>query len=96
MINGTGHTVDGAVLEVEIGPEEHLFDMLNCREASTTRVTRLATINAYLPREEVISIAKLRKRMDVNRNGDQLTVKVALPGGEKEWEVLAISYPAGA
>lgn len=91
VINGTGHTVDGAVLEVEIGPEEHLFDMLNCREASTTRDTRLATINAYLPREEVISIAKLRKRMDVNRNGDQLTVKVALPGGECDLVVADIA-----
>ncbi|MCC6445594.1 MAG: hypothetical protein IT210_19325 [Armatimonadetes bacterium] len=85
--NATGHTFEGPVPEIPLRPEEHLFDLLNLRECRL----RAGAVRIFLPRDEVVCLARLPKRLSAARSGDRLQAR--LKSGEG---LLAVCDPDGA
>ncbi len=79
VYNATGHTVDGPVLVVDLQPEEHVFSLLDGREARVTRDGERAQVSAYLQPDEVACLARLSRRMTLRQAGDMLQGSVDRP-----------------
>lgn len=83
LYNAAGHTFEGEVLAVELAGDQHLFDLLACREIGPiAREDGLAGIALYLERGDVASLIRLQKRLSVARQGNALRVSAELPQGE--------------
>jgi hypothetical protein len=83
--------VDGIALAVQLRPDQHLFDLLNCEEAgwATLPGKPETYVRAYIPRKDVACIAQLTRRLLVQRRGDELAVEARLPGEDCELLVAA-------
>lgn len=57
LYNATGHTVEGPVLEVELGPGQRLAELLSGEELARN-VTGKQRVRLYLPREGVACVAR--------------------------------------
>ncbi|MCD6360865.1 MAG: hypothetical protein J7M38_08355 [Armatimonadetes bacterium] len=82
LYNATGHTFEGVALAVRMTDDQHLFDLIDCREAEAEMRDGLAWVSVYLPRNEVACIARLQRRMTVTRAGEKLTVEITGLQGE--------------
>jgi hypothetical protein len=84
LYNAAGHTIDGPVLAPSLRPDEHVFDLLQCREAQTTSGPDGKLVHLDLERDGVACLACLRVRLSVQRSGDVLeaTVHDTVPGGQ--------------
>lgn len=74
LYNAAGHTVEGPMLSIEVGPDEHIFDLLNYRECELSSGNALRLL---IPRDEVAVIARLQRLMTVTRRGDSLEVRLS-------------------
>jgi hypothetical protein len=81
VYNATGHTFEGSVLAIALRSQEHLFDMLSCREAQVESVGGDRTVRLYLGRGDVACLAQLPRRLQVRRDGPSLVVDAKLPPG---------------
>ena len=102
VYNATGHTVDGPVLSVPLGANEHLFDLLNGEECLAQVAGGQARVSAYLAPDDVVCVARLPRLLSVARQGDLLVVSIkGAPAGARvvvldaEAKVLATA-PAAA
>ncbi|MCX7598794.1 MAG: hypothetical protein N2512_08015, partial [Armatimonadetes bacterium] len=77
LYNAAGHTVAGPLLEVDLGADEHLFDLLRAREIVPRRTGDRTVVAGYLPRDAVLCVAQLPSLLKVERDGMSLTVTVA-------------------
>ncbi len=68
--NATGHTVDGALLQLDLAPGSHAVDVLACREVAGSEA------NLYLAPDDVACIARLPKRLTARLDGDALAARV--------------------
>ncbi len=97
LFNASGFTFEGVALAVDLGPGQHLFDLLACTEAATTTPPDKgpARVTLYLPRNDVACMVRLTRRLEVSRDGRTLTVQVGeVPGtctlalADKEGRIL--------
>ncbi len=76
LFNATGHTFTGDVLKLDLQPGEHVFDLLECREAETAPEGsgQGTVVRAFLARDESTCLARLRSRLAVKRSGSRVEV----------------------
>lgn len=76
LFNAAGHTFTGDVLKLKLQPGEHLFDLLECREAETSPASDGSgtVVRVFLARDESTCLARLPARLTVKRSGDVLGV----------------------
>lgn len=81
VYNATGHTFDGRVLTVPLQPDEHVFDLLQCREVAVNQTASPAPaeVQVYLPRDDVACLARLPRQLRVSRDGETLSIEAKLP-----------------
>ncbi|NOZ20557.1 MAG: hypothetical protein GXP25_05645 [Planctomycetes bacterium] len=76
LYNATGTAFEGRAVEVQLGEGEHLFDLLNCREAKIEN----GAACIFLLRDDVLCLAQLPDKLSAKRTGDRLEVTVAAGG----------------
>ena len=74
IYNATGHTFVGEVLAVDVGPQQHVVDLLRCREADVRMVDGARAVHLFLERGDVACLALLPGRISVARGDDVLDV----------------------
>lgn len=79
VYNGSGHTIDGPVLRLELQPGEHVFDLLAGCEVTTRPVGSAIVAAVFLPRDGVAAIAQLPRRMEVKRQEKKIIAKIVGP-----------------
>jgi hypothetical protein len=77
LYNGTGHTFRGPALAKELPPDQHVFDLLQGREAEVDRASTPSCVRLFLPRDDVACLAVLPRRLTVSVAEDRLEVRVA-------------------
>ena len=75
LYNATGHTVDDALLDVTLRPDQHLFDLLNSRELPLQG----STLRLYLGPGDVACVALLPRCLDVATQHGRLQVNARPP-----------------
>jgi hypothetical protein len=85
IYNNTGHTFFGEVLAVTSGPEEHVVDLLRCREADIQTSGDEQVVHLFLARDDVTCLAVLPKRISVTRTDD--TIEAAIRSAAAGWTV---------
>ncbi len=94
VYNATGHTVDGPVLLLDLEPKQHVFRLLDGREARVESHGDRVVVSAHLGAGEVACLARPTRRLTVRAAGDALAVTVSRPGGRGE--VRASADPQAA
>lgn len=61
LYNATGHTFAGEAIEVSLGPEERLVELLHGRPLEIAREGDRAIVSLFMPRDDVACIARLPK-----------------------------------
>jgi len=87
LYNATQHTVDGEVFALDVGEQQHLFDMLELREIPLEPGEPRQVLRHYMPRDTVACIARLPRRLSVAVNDRLVTVDVRSP--DPGWRVVA-------
>jgi hypothetical protein len=83
LYNATGHTFDGAALRVPLKAGEHLFDLLNCAPCETEKRADGIYLKTYLPRDQVICVARLPQALAISRRGASVDVAAKRDGGDR-------------
>ncbi len=94
VYNAAGHTVDGPVLLLDLEPKQHVFRLLDGREARVESHGDRVVVSAHLGAGEVACLARPTRRLTVRAAGDALAVTVSRPGGRGE--VRASADPQAA
>lgn len=76
LYNATGHSFEGVAVEIPVAADEHLFDLLGCREVAH----EAGKVRVFIPRDNVLCVGRLPKEMEVKRNGRVVEVTVKNPG----------------
>ena len=79
LYNATGHTFFGDVLSMDVEPQNHVFDLLNCREVAGGSGAGPVTAKAFLERDGVACFVRLPVRLAGRREGEDLVVAVRYP-----------------
>jgi len=89
LYNASGHTVSGPLIEVNLKPSEHLFDVLRGCEVAPQRIGSKTVISAYLPRDEILCVAQLPRLLRLSRAGSNLVVVADNPPQAAQLSVCA-------
>ncbi|MEW6356332.1 MAG: DUF6259 domain-containing protein [Planctomycetota bacterium] len=76
LYNATGAAFEGRAVEIKLGEGQHLFDLLNGREAKIEN----DAARVFLLRDDVLCLAQLPDRLSARRNGDMIEIEVSEPG----------------
>jgi len=76
LYNATGHTFFGDVLSMNLGPHEHVFDLLGGREVDVLPNNGGVAAKAFLKRDDVACFAQLPARLTVHNEERALVVTV--------------------
>ena len=79
LYNATGHSFFGAALMLPHEEGEHVFDLVSCTEPEVWVGGGRAAVCLHLPRDRVACLVHLRRRLEVKRAGETLTVRVLGP-----------------
>jgi hypothetical protein len=85
LLNATGHSFAGPVLSLNVGPHEHVFDLLRGRETELQRVGEASEVHTFLLRDDVTCLAKMPARLVVKPAGR--TIEVTVRGPRAAWHV---------
>jgi len=77
LFNGSGHTVSGRLIELSVGPGQHVFDLLRGREVALAGTGNARVAMGDLARDDVACLIVLPRRLEVTRSGDNVTARVA-------------------
>ncbi len=82
LYNATGHIFEGTALALSVKPDEHVFDMLNCREAELTNSPHSGwmDVKVYLPRDDIACMVQLTRCLTVRRDGNALIAETKTKG----------------
>ena len=75
LYNATGHTFRGPAIAIGLAPDQHAFDMLECKPAGVVGPGRQRSLEVYLPRADVACIAVLPKLLRARQEGGMLIVE---------------------
>ena len=76
VCNATGFTFAGPVLELDVGRDEHVFDLTRSREADLRPADgRPARVHLFLPRDGVACLAVLPKVLEIGREDEAIVVR---------------------
>jgi len=81
IYNATGHSFFGSVLRVNLKSDEHIFDLLNCKEANYEN----GAVKAFLLRDDVLCLVRLPITITVQRDGREIEVLVR--GARQDWKL---------
>ena len=77
VYNATGHTFAGPVLDVDVPPQQHVFDLLRGAEADCRQNAGGTRIDLYLPQDDVACLLRVPKRLALQQAGMKLSVTVS-------------------
>ncbi|MFW6161306.1 MAG: DUF6259 domain-containing protein [Planctomycetota bacterium] len=81
LYNATGHSFAGPAVRMDIGAEEHVFDLLGCKEADFRIRGGYAEVDLFLPPGQIGCLVRVRRELGVSRRGDVL--RASARGGPK-------------
>jgi len=88
LYNATGHTFEGPALKISLRPDEHLFDLLNCREHDAwgadgrTDERGDIEVSVALLRDHVACLARLPRLLSLAPDGGVTISAGKLPKGK--------------
>ncbi len=85
LLNATGHSFAGPVLSLNVGPHEHVFDLLRGWKAELQRVGEASEAHTFLLRDDVTCLAIMPARLVVKPAGR--AIEVAVRGPRPAWQV---------
>jgi hypothetical protein len=85
LLNATGHSYAGPVLSLDVGPGEHVFDLLRGREAELHRGRQASQVRTFLVRDDVTCMAKMPTRLTIKRA--ELTIEATVRDPRPTWQV---------
>ena len=85
LLNATGHSFAGPVLSLNVGPDEHVFDLLRGREAEWHRGRQAFQVETFLVRDGVTCLAKLPARLAVKAAGR--AIEVVVRDSRPAWQI---------
>jgi len=86
LYNATGHTFAGSALRLDLRPDEHLFDLLRCKDADTRAEQDGTVVEVFLARDDVACLARLPAVLAVKRVATNV-IEAGVAGPGKAWRV---------